>query len=185
MISIADAPIVSHEMVVIIRPSFKKICEQDPCQATLLNHLLYWIAQKAKGQETDKISSGEVYWYGSYQDICSTGLDDSWSMWKVRKELKALGESGLILDDLGVEQATPAAIRQFYELVEERRGKRGLYTVITSNLSIDDQGERWRPEGVAPGSFHEGMCVTDRLRESWGELEIQGMSLRAIHRNVQ
>lgn len=69
----------------------------------------------------------------------------------------------------------------FYELVEERRGTSGLYTVITSNLSIDDLEERWRPEGVAPGSFHEGMRVTDRLRESWGELEIQGVSLRATH----
>ena len=88
----------------------------------------------------------------------------------------------LVLDDLGVEQATPAAIRQFYELVEERRGKSGLYTVITSNLSIDDLEERWRPEGVARGEFHEGMRVTDRLRESWGELEIQGVSLRAIYR---
>jgi DNA replication protein DnaC len=85
----------------------------------------------------------------------------------------------LVLDDLGVEQATPAAIRQFYELVEERRGKRGLYTVITSNLSIDDLEERWRPEGVARGEFHEGVRVTDRLRESWGELEMEGVSLRA------
>lgn len=84
----------------------------------------------------------------------------------------------LVLDDLAVEQTTPAAIRQFYELVEERRGTNGLYTVITSNLSIGDLEERWRPDGVAPGEFHEGMRVTDRLRESWGELEIQCISLR-------
>ena len=84
----------------------------------------------------------------------------------------------LVLDDLAVEQTTPAAIRQFYELVEERRGTNGLYTVITSNLSIDDLEERWRPDGVTPGDFHEGMRVTDRLRESWGELEIQGINLR-------
>ncbi len=90
----------------------------------------------------------------------------------------------LVLDDLGVEQATGAAIRQFYELVEERRGTHGLYTVITSNLSIDDLEERWRPEGVVPGEFHEGMRVTDRLRESWGELEIEGVSLRATHQQV-
>lgn len=95
----------------------------------------------------------------------------------------AYSVSCLVLDDLGVEQATPAAIRQFYELVEERRGKSGLYTVITSNLSIEDLEERWRPEGVARGEFHEGMRVTDRLRESWGELEIQGVSLRSLHRD--
>jgi hypothetical protein len=83
-------------MVVIIRPSFKKLCDQDACRAALLNHLLYWIARRAKGQETEKIKSGEVSWYGSYQDICSTGLDDSWSMWKVRKELKALVNAGLL-----------------------------------------------------------------------------------------
>src|SRR5262249_37318625 len=83
-------------MVVIIRPSFKKLCEQDACRAALFNHLLYWIARRAKGQETDKIKSGEVSWYGSYQDICSTRLDSSWSMWKVRKELKTLVDSGLI-----------------------------------------------------------------------------------------
>ncbi len=87
----------------------------------------------------------------------------------------------LVLDDLGVEQATPAAIKQFYELVEERRGTNGLYTVITSNLSIDDLEERWRPAGVSPGSFHDGMRVCDRLRESWGTLEIEGISLRAAN----
>jgi DNA replication protein DnaC len=87
----------------------------------------------------------------------------------------------LVLDDLGVEQATPAAIKQFYELVEERRGTNGLYTVITSNLSIDDLEERWRPAGVTPGAFHDGMRVADRLRESWGTLEIEGISLRAAN----
>ncbi len=91
----------------------------------------------------------------------------------------------LVLDDLGVEQATPAAIKQFYELVEERRGTNGLYTVITSNLSIDDLEERWRPAGILPGAFHDGMRVTDRLRESWGTLEIEGISLRAANYAVE
>jgi len=84
-----------HEMVVIIRPSFKKLCEQDACRAALLNHLLYWIARRAKGQEEDAIKRGEVYWYGSAQDIWA-GLDQSWSIWKVRNELKALVSTGLI-----------------------------------------------------------------------------------------
>ena len=73
-----------------------------------------------------------------------------------------------------VEQATPSAIRQLYELVEERRGTNGLYTIITSNLSIERLEVRWQPEGVAPGAFHEGMRVTDRLRESWGEQQTRG-----------
>ena len=78
---------------------------------------------------------------------------------------------------------TPTAIRHFYELVKERRGTAGLYTVITSNLSIDELEERWRPEGVMPGAFHEGMRVTDRLRESWGDLLIEGSNLREARRD--
>ena len=46
--------------------------------------------------------------------------------------------------------------------------------MITSNLSIAELEERWRPEGVTPGAFHEGMRVTDRLRESWGEQQTRG-----------
>jgi hypothetical protein len=60
-----------------------------------LNHLLYWIARRAKGQAPEKIKSGSVYWYGSNADICA-GLDSSWSLWKVRKEIRALVDSGLI-----------------------------------------------------------------------------------------
>jgi hypothetical protein len=89
----SGAPTVCHEMVVIIRPSFKKLCDQDACRAALFNHLLYWIAQKAKGQEAS--TSGSVYWYGTAEEICA-GLDHCWSVNKVRKEIKALVESGLI-----------------------------------------------------------------------------------------
>lgn len=89
------APTPSHEMVVIIRPSFKKLCDQDACRAAIFNHLLYWIAQKAKGQPANKIKTGEVYWYGSAEDVCK-GLDNSWCVNKVRKELKALVGSGII-----------------------------------------------------------------------------------------
>lgn len=84
------------EIVVIIRPSFKKICGDDPCRAAIFNHLLYWVAQKGKGQPESKVRSGAVCWYGSYVDICSTGLADSWSMWKVRKEIPLLIGSGIM-----------------------------------------------------------------------------------------
>jgi len=77
------------EIVVIIRPSFKKICANDACRAALFNHLLYWIARKAKGQTEEKIKKGEVYWYGSAEDICNS-IDQSWSVNKVRKEIKEL-----------------------------------------------------------------------------------------------
>jgi len=85
----------------------------------------------------------------------------------------------LVLDDLAVEHPTEYVIRQCYDLVEERRTTNGLYTVITSNKSIDELEERWRPQGIAPGAFHEGTRVVEQLRESWGELEVQGLNLRA------
>jgi hypothetical protein len=57
----------------------------DAFRAALLNHLLYWIARRAKGQEPDKIKSGEVYWYGSAEDINVSRL------W-VKNVLRAYGE---------------------------------------------------------------------------------------------
>jgi hypothetical protein len=83
------------ETIVIIRPSFKRFCGDDACRAGLFNHLLYWIARKAVDQSIDKIQNGEVYWYGSAEEICA-GLADSWSINKVRKELKAVVDAGLI-----------------------------------------------------------------------------------------
>lgn len=83
------------EILVIIRPSFKKFCSNDACQAALFNHLLYWIARKAKGQTEQKIKSGEVYWYGSAEEICDS-IDQSWSVNKVRKEIKELVAANLI-----------------------------------------------------------------------------------------
>lgn len=77
------------EAIVIIRPSFKKFSGQDACRASLFNQFLFWIAGKAKGQPEDKIKSGEVYWYGSAEDI-HMGIDQNWSIWKVRKEVDIL-----------------------------------------------------------------------------------------------
>jgi hypothetical protein len=82
-------------MVVIIRPSFKKICGDDACRAALFNHILYWIAWKARGQPENKIKSGDVSWYATAEEICE-GIAQSWSVNKVRKEIKELVESSLI-----------------------------------------------------------------------------------------
>ena len=38
-----------REMVIILRPSFMKFC-QDGCRAAVFNHILYWIARKGRGQ---------------------------------------------------------------------------------------------------------------------------------------
>lgn len=85
----------SHELVVIIRPSFKRFCGADACRAALFNHLLYWIARKAKGEPEEKVKQGEIYWYGTAEEICE-GMDNSWSVNKVRKEIKELVDAGLI-----------------------------------------------------------------------------------------
>jgi predicted NACHT family NTPase len=71
----------------------------------------------------------------------------------------------------------------------------------TSIIQVYDQTQRGLLLLGAPGSgkstlvLHlaveliqraedDAMRVTDRLRESWGELEIRGVSLRAIHQEV-
>jgi len=86
----------STEMVVIIRPSFKKFCDADACRAALFNQLLYRIAGKAKGQDQDKVKRGEIYWYGSAERICDKELDNSWSINKVIKETKAIIAAGIV-----------------------------------------------------------------------------------------
>lgn len=85
----------TQERVVIIRPSFKKFCGNDACRAAAFNHLLYWIAKKTKGEPLERIKKGEIAWYGSGEEITSE-LDDSWSVNKVRQEVKNLVSDGLI-----------------------------------------------------------------------------------------
>lgn len=85
----------STELIIIIRPSFKRFCGQDACRAALFNQFLFWIAWKAKNQSVERIKSSDVYWYGSAEEICQ-GLDNSWSVNKVRKEIKELVDAGLI-----------------------------------------------------------------------------------------
>ncbi len=84
-----------HEIVVIIRPSFKKICNGDTCRTALFNHLLYWISRKVKNEKRINIPVEDIHWYGTAEEIC-TGMDDSWSVNKVRKEIKVLVDAGLI-----------------------------------------------------------------------------------------
>lgn len=86
---------MAQEVVIIIRPSFKRFCGQDTCRAALFNQFLFWIAWKAKDQPIEKVKKGEVSWYGSAEEICA-GLDNSWSVNKIRKEIKELVAAGLI-----------------------------------------------------------------------------------------
>jgi hypothetical protein len=84
----------TKELVVIIRPSFMKFCH-DGCKAAAFNHVLYWIAQKAKGQPAEEIQAGNVTWYATTEEI-TAGLANAWSVEKVRKEVNALITLGII-----------------------------------------------------------------------------------------
>src|SRR6266567_2026433 len=75
------------EVVIIIRPSFKKMLSDDACRAAVFNHFLYWIAKKVKG--------GSEYWYGSFDEIWES-LDRSWGLSKTIQEIKALVADGFI-----------------------------------------------------------------------------------------
>src|SRR5258707_8001672 len=85
----------AQEMVVIIRPSFKKICGPDAARAAIYNHILYRLARKAKDEPDKKVREGEVFWFASAEDICQD-MDEAWCVNKVRKEIKALVDSGLL-----------------------------------------------------------------------------------------
>jgi hypothetical protein len=76
------------ETVVIIRPSFKKICgDNDACRAAVFNQMLYNIAWKVK--------QGASYWYGTAKDIWAA-VDRSWGLSKVIQEINALVRRGLL-----------------------------------------------------------------------------------------
>ncbi len=88
------APQFSREMVVIIRPSFMKFC-QDGCRAAVFNHILYWIARKAKDQPRDNVQNGEITWYATTEEI-TVDLAHAWGVCKVRKEVNALIDLGVL-----------------------------------------------------------------------------------------
>jgi hypothetical protein len=85
---------VMSEIVVIIRPSFMKFCE-DGCRAALFNHLLYWIAKKAKGESAEKMQSGEITYYATTEELIEC-LAGAWGREKIRVETNNLVEMGLI-----------------------------------------------------------------------------------------
>ncbi|HEX3640428.1 MAG TPA: hypothetical protein VHV10_03995 [Ktedonobacteraceae bacterium] len=82
------------EIVVIIRPSFMKFC-QDGCRAALFNHILYWIAKKSKDQPQDKIQAGEITYYDT-TEVLTKKMANAWGSEKVRLEVNKLVDMGLI-----------------------------------------------------------------------------------------
>jgi predicted transcriptional regulator len=82
------------EIVVIIRPSFMKFCK-DGCKAAIFNHILYWIAKKAKGQPQEAILSGEITYYATTDELAEQ-MAGAWGYQKVRKEVNDLIDMGII-----------------------------------------------------------------------------------------
>src|SRR5258708_5822550 len=80
--------------IIIIRPEFMPFCK-DACRAAALNHLLFRIAYKCKDQPKEKIQAGEILWYAKTELITSE-MSNAWGVCKVRKEVKALTDAGLI-----------------------------------------------------------------------------------------
>jgi DNA replication protein DnaC len=70
----------------------------------------------------------------------------------------------LALDDLATERPTPFVLEQLYALIEARRSA-GLYTVFTCNYNLAQLETQWRPADVAPGQFHAGRRVVERIGE--------------------
>ena len=89
------------ELVVIVRPSFLKVTQQDTkkpdaCRAAIYNHILYSLGCKAKNvQSKEAAQSGKVYWYAT-SDAITEELSHSWEVCKVRKEVNELVKHGFI-----------------------------------------------------------------------------------------
>ncbi len=82
------------EILVIIRPSFMKFCE-DGCRSALFNHVLYWIAKKSKGQPREKILSGEITYYATNEELVEQ-MAGAWGYQKIRKETNDLIDMGIL-----------------------------------------------------------------------------------------
>lgn len=83
----------------------------------------------------------------------------------------------LVLDDLGVEKPTTYVLEKFYLIIDKRQS-RGLYTILTSNLSTKDLEAYWRPSDVPVGGFHPGLRIVERIREYCSGISIKGGNLR-------
>src|SRR6266567_4308187 len=110
------------EMVIIIRPSFKKVCGPDACRAGLYNHILYRLAKKAKNEPEKDVREGNIFWFASAEDICQD-IDEAWCVNKVRKEVNKLVDGGL----LG-QRHNPIKKwdRKFQYFISEEQGKKLL-----------------------------------------------------------
>lgn len=86
----------------------------------------------------------------------------------------------LVLDELALEsqQKTSSYVLRMLYLIIQKRADMGLYTVITSNLSPRDLERSWRPTGLQEGQFHEGLRISERLREYCEGVSVAGRNQR-------
>src|SRR6266567_2513050 len=85
--AIAEVTEETKPCVVIIRPEFMEVCNNDACKSATLNHVLYWIAQKIK--------KGVQYWYATGEQIWE-GMNKSWGITTIRKAVKDLVSAGFL-----------------------------------------------------------------------------------------
>jgi primosomal protein DnaI len=82
----------------------------------------------------------------------------------------------LALDDLATEKPTDYVIQELKSIIE-RRMDAGLYTIFTSNFSLEQLKKYWQPKD---GSFHAGLRVIDRIAEYAEGVPVKGRNLRLV-----
>ncbi len=83
----------------------------------------------------------------------------------------------LALDDLATEAPTRYVIQELKGIIEARMDA-GLYTIFTSNLSLGDLVNYWRPDDVEEEVFYPGQRVIDRIAEYSEAVFVRGRNQR-------
>jgi DNA replication protein DnaC len=83
----------------------------------------------------------------------------------------------LVLDDLAVERPTPYILEELYYIIEKRRSC-GLYTIITCNMTTTELVKYWNIEKLPEGTIHQGIRITERIRESFYGVKVKGKNQR-------
>src|SRR6266568_3120457 len=89
----------------------------------------------------------------------------------------------LVLDDLAVEKPTDYVIQELKAIVEARMDN-DLYTIFTSNFSLRELEDYWRPDNVQEHGFYPGKRVIARIAEYAEGVPMKGRNLRLV-REVQ
>ena len=83
----------------------------------------------------------------------------------------------LAIDDMATEAPTRYVIQEFKAIIESRMDA-GLYTIFTSNLSLGDLANYWRPDDADEETFYPGRRVIDRVAEYSLGIFVRGRNQR-------